>query len=227
MKLLFLGILACGWAEAAESVAPIQAERLRGEVLLIRGKKAERVTTEMALRAGDILRTGKEGSIRIVTTQARTDVAPYSTVRVGGVSELGLQYGHVRVVANKQVGSITSGRKPSFRIKTPAAVMGVRGTEFLVHVMRDEKEFSERLAGHLAEPPALKALEKLGSLPELYSQVCCLDGAVEVKPARTDKLVLKAGDITRIRGKQGDFAPSRSGVEEVRATRQAIGFPND
>jgi hypothetical protein len=217
--------MAAGISGVAAAAEPsLLAERIRGEVLLIRSGNAQRLVSETPLRKGDVVRTGREGSVRVVTPLAKTDLAPFTTVTVGDPTFLTLRYGHLRTIA---IPAKKPGKRASFQIRTPTSVMGVRGTEFLAHVTRDEKEFGERLAGHLTEPPALAELPKLGSLPGLYSQVCCLDGRIELKPSRSDVVVLHAGDIARIRASVGEFAPTAVGLDEVRSTRQALGFPGE
>ena len=86
----------------------------------------------------DVINTGSEGSVKILfSDQSIMDLGPSSLFKVDQFEsgsdpkkrkvEMSLAYGRVRAAINQKVGS-----EGKFKIKTRAATMGVRGTEFYV-----------------------------------------------------------------------------------------------
>ena len=82
--------------------------------------------------------------------------------------EMSLGYGRIRAAINQKVGNLGK-----FKIKTRAATMGVRGTEFYVI-----SEIEENPAGKESKSGTL------GSDPALKTQVVVTEGKVEVSAAK-------------------------------------------
>ncbi|MGZ3688274.1 MAG: FecR family protein [Bdellovibrionota bacterium] len=229
MPIWFALLFLC-WPSHAAGLVPeqnVRAERQSGDIELFRGSEEEPVMPHTSLIKGDILRTGKDSTLRLMTGSAVVDLAPGTTLQItdtGAPSRpevLKLLYGHIRAQVSKDVE-----RKLKLKILTPTTSLGVRGTEFLVHVTRNEKEFTARNRGEFSEPPSLKELPKIAGKSSLYSRVCCLDGSVEVHPVKGLTATIHPGEISEIHGPNGDGAKAAT-LEEIRKTRKAVGLPED
>ena len=136
-----------------------------------------------ALKSGDsvfredVINTGSEGSVKILfSDQSIMDLGPSSLFKVDQFEsgpdpkkrkvEMSLAYGRVRAAINQKVGS-----EGKFKIKTRAATMGVRGTEF--YVMSD---ILSSVAGKESKG------EVAASAPK--TQVLVTEGKVEVTPSK-------------------------------------------
>lgn len=113
-------------------------KQVQGEVLLGRGD-GRAVQPGEAVRAGERVRTGKDGATSIVLKDgtvmvlgpdSTADLSQYqfdSTTQEGNLLVELLQ-GSVRVVT----GLLARVNPDRFKVKTPTAVVGVRGTDFIV-----------------------------------------------------------------------------------------------
>jgi hypothetical protein len=121
----------------------------------------------------DVINTGSEGSVKILfSDQSIMDLGPSSLFKVDQFEsgsdpkkrkvEMSLAYGRVRAAINQKVGS-----EGKFKIKTRAATMGVRGTEF--YVMSD---ILSSIAGKESKGEAAASAPK--------TQVLVTEGKVEV-----------------------------------------------
>lgn len=101
---------------------------------------------EMALQVGDTVRTGPDSRARIVTEDDNTLILTQNSVLTIGRAEsnyeddsqnsdFNLDSGKVRAIVTKLATS-----NSSFQIKTPTAVAGVRGTDYVVEVDPDTEE---------------------------------------------------------------------------------------
>jgi hypothetical protein len=101
-----------------------------------------RVGVHMGLYPGDRIRTGPDSKVKVIIftpqgTQDVIDIRPNTLFEVPGVREIDM-YGKTPRILRVPKGIIKTiirrikGEKPSFYIKTPTVVLGVRGTEFIV-----------------------------------------------------------------------------------------------
>jgi hypothetical protein len=235
MQFLLLSFLLFSVSAGAASVPTNRVEKIRGEVYLVKGKKKVLIlNSETPLKAGDVVITGKDASLRVVAGKVVADLASDSAVKFSG----GLQvlYGQVLVGVKKPSEAPMASGKKSKKKKTvqkkswvtkltlPTAVVETEGGEFLVNIVRDEAEFGRRAAGNTERAPPLLEVLALKKSPKLYSQVGVLDGVVGVKPAKSERLALHAGEMTRIRGSQGDYAAVPVGLDQLKALRSRVGF---
>jgi len=147
----------------------------RGEVTLYHDNKPATIQTHMPIYAGDTLLTGKRGRIKCkmvdqsfiyVSKGSRITIKSYThdkqTLKNG---EMNLLWGKSRFLVHK----LTS--NGAFNVKTSTAVMGVRGTEFVVMV---------------PPPPTMPRGAKvtLASIPHMPTRLVLLHGIVAASNVR-------------------------------------------
>lgn len=117
----------------------------KGSVHIERGGERLPVSVGMAVRPADVLVTGADGSAGVTfSDNSLVSVGPGSVFAIDkysfdttthvGEFEGSLRHGRLAAVSGKMVKQSPE----SMKIRTPSAIMGVRGTEFLVQV--DEAE---------------------------------------------------------------------------------------
>ncbi|NOY87349.1 MAG: FecR domain-containing protein [Deltaproteobacteria bacterium] len=119
----------------------------------------------VVLAPGDSVRTGSDGRVelRVMADGSRIDVAPSTTLKVIK-DAIRLDLGKVLLRIAKGINR----KLIRFRVKTPVAVCGVRGTEFAVHTEPDGRTVVSVLEGNVeitslngGEPVILKAGQEL------------------------------------------------------------------
>lgn len=193
------------------------ASELAGEVVLTSGTTARLrpqqlnspVRVGSAVHAGDQFRTGSDGHIELrMRDGARLSIGPDSEFQVdeyrfGGGSDrsfYSLGRGLLRTVS----GAIGKVRHDEFRLRTPTAVMGIRGTAFTV-----EHRLCMPLSGC-----------EDGLLPGERLRVSVDEGRVVVLSARGEYDV-PAGRTLRLAGRDGVPVLSFSGPVRQPAAGQA------
>jgi hypothetical protein len=117
----------------------------KGSVEIQRGADRLPAVVGAGLRASDVLVTGADGSAGVTfTDNSLVSVGPnsvfaidryrFDTTTHAGEFEGSLRKGRLAAVSGKMVKQSPE----SMRIRTPSAIMGVRGTEFVVEV--DDKK---------------------------------------------------------------------------------------
>lgn len=113
----------------------------KGSVHIERGAERLAVSIGMAVRPADVLVTGADGSAGVTfSDNSLVSLGPNSVFAIdkyrfdatthAGEFEGNLRQGRLAAVSGKMVKQ----QPESMKIRTPAAIMGVRGTEFLVQV---------------------------------------------------------------------------------------------
>lgn len=113
----------------------------KGSVQIQRGGAKVPATVGTAIRTSDIIVTGADGSAGVTfTDNSLVSVGPNSVFAIdkyrfdstthAGEFEGNLKQGRLAAVSGKMVKQSPE----SMKIRTPSAVMGVRGTEFVVQV---------------------------------------------------------------------------------------------
>jgi hypothetical protein len=163
--LLVVGGLAVGTptAHAAEDYIA-RAVSVSGKVLA-RSESVDGAIRMTFLKPGDklyqgsIVNTGSNGAVKLLMTDRTIlDLGPSSLFKLNDYQfdkakmgdrkvDLSLDYGTVRASVNEKLTT----RKGKFTIRTKAATMGVRGTEFVVNAPIPEKN----AAGATIEPPKM------------------------------------------------------------------------
>jgi len=132
-------LLACAAAAAADEVGQIKVAK--GEVTVDRSGQAVPAQVGLPLAAADVLKTGADGSVGItMRDNSLLSMGPNSVLSLDrfefdptthqGRFESGLQRGTLAVVS----GRLARQSPQAMTVRTPSAVLGVRGTEFVVSV---------------------------------------------------------------------------------------------
>ena len=149
MRKLLLLLAAIGFAGAAAASDIGLVKVAKGEVRIERHGAKLPVTVGTAVRLSDVVVTGADGSAGITfTDNSLVSVGPnsvfaidkyrFDTTTHAGEFEGNLRQGRLAAVSGKMVKQAPE----SMRIRTPSAIMGVRGTEFVVQV--DEAQASAK-----------------------------------------------------------------------------------
>jgi len=137
---IVLGLLpACGAAAQAERIG--QLRNVSGEAFVVRGDVREPAVVGNIVQQKDIIETGQNGAIGITfddnsvfSTGPNSSVSLEefkfnpSTLKGSFLAKLGK--GTLSVIS----GDIARGSPEAMKIRTPSAILGVRGTSFLVRV---------------------------------------------------------------------------------------------
>ena len=126
-------------AIAADNIGLVKVSK--GAVQLQRGGEKLPVKVGTSLQTSDVLITGADGSAGITfTDNSLVSVGPnsvfaiekyrFDTTTHAGEFEGNLRQGRLAAVSGKMVKQAPE----SMKIRTPSAIMGVRGTEFVVQV---------------------------------------------------------------------------------------------
>lgn len=132
-------LAACAAAGAADDVGQIKVAK--GQVSVDRGGQSLPAQVGMALTAADVLKTGADGSVGItMRDNSLLSAGPNSVLSLDrfdfdpttyqGRFESGLQRGTLAVVS----GRIARQSPQAMTVRTPSAVLGVRGTDFVISV---------------------------------------------------------------------------------------------
>ena len=142
-KALFVAVaLAFAGSAVAADVGLIKVSK--GSVQIERAGAKLPAAVGMGLQASDVIVTGTDGSAGVTfTDNSLVSVGPNSVFAIDkysfdttthqGEFEGNLKQGRLAAISGKMVKQSPE----SMKIRTPSAIMGVRGTEFLVQV--DEK----------------------------------------------------------------------------------------
>ncbi|MCX4189699.1 FecR family protein [Methylophaga sp. OBS3] len=138
--LVMMGLMVLAMAAHGESTIGT-IKTLSGEVSVVRGGDVIDATLGAPLYAQDSLKTGTSGSVGILLhDDARLSLGPDSTMALeqfsfnpqthDGQASVAIQQGTLSVISGK----LTEKRPGALQVKTPAAILAVRGTEFSVKV---------------------------------------------------------------------------------------------
>jgi hypothetical protein len=139
MVLSVVAVLAAFGAAPAVAQEAGHVKVAKGAVQIERGGQKLPATLGAMLQAGDVVVTGADGSVGITfLDNSLLSAGPNSVLAIDrfafdstthqGTFESSLQKGTLAVVSGK----LAKQSPDAMKVKTPAAVLGVRGTEFLV-----------------------------------------------------------------------------------------------
>lgn len=138
----WLVILAAAAFAAASHAGDVgQIKNLRGTVHVERDGQKLAATGGMGVRQSDVLVTGADGTVGVTfLDNSLLSLGPSSTLSIDrfrfdttthdGQFDTSLKRGTLAVVS----GRIVQRTPEAMRVRTPSAIMGVRGTEFVVKV---------------------------------------------------------------------------------------------
>jgi hypothetical protein len=131
-----LGILAAGALHAAEIG---QIKIAKGQVSVERAGQTLPATPGLRLQTADVVKTGADGSVGITMTDnsllsagpksvLSLDQYAFDTTTYQGKFDSTLKQGTLAVVSGK----IAKQSPEAMTVRTPATILGIRGTEFVV-----------------------------------------------------------------------------------------------
>ena len=131
--------LAVGLAQPTSAADIGQIKVAKGAVTIERGGQAQPATVGARLQTSDVVKTGVDGSVGInMSDNSLLSLGPNSTLSLDryefdsttnqGAFDASLRKGSLAVVS----GRIAKQSPDAMTVRTPYAVLGVRGTEFVV-----------------------------------------------------------------------------------------------
>jgi len=143
-KAIFLATLCFSGAALAADIGMVKVAQ--GTVEIQRGASKVPATVGTTVQTSDVIVTGADGSAGVTfTDNSLVSVGPnsvfaidkyrFDTTTHAGEFEGNLKRGKLAAVSGKMVKQSPD----SMKIRTPSAIMGVRGTEFLVQVDEPSK----------------------------------------------------------------------------------------
>ena len=137
--LISLFLVASLSARAAAEAAIGQIKTASGEVTVLRGGVSQKVGTGDRVFQSDVITTGPDGSVGITfadnsmmslgpDSQLSLDQFRFDTTTHEGVFDSSLANGTLAVKS----GQIVKQTPEAMKVRTPGALLGVRGTEFVV-----------------------------------------------------------------------------------------------
>lgn len=146
MRKFLILLVALGFAGSALAADIGLVKVAKGSVQIQRGATKIPATVGTGLQQADVVITGADGSAGITfTDNSLVSVGPnsvfaidkyhFDTTTHAGEFEGNLKQGRLAAVSGKMVKQSPD----SMKIRTPSAIMGVRGTEFVVQVDETKK----------------------------------------------------------------------------------------
>ena len=120
------------WAGAAQAADIGQIKTSKGDVSIERAGQSLRGDAGARLQDADVVRTGNDGSVGItMTDNSLLSAGPNSVLSLDRYEfDASLQRGTLAVVS----GRLAKQSSDAMTVRTPSAILGVRGTEFVVSV---------------------------------------------------------------------------------------------
>jgi hypothetical protein len=140
MRWLFI-LAAASFAAASYADDVGQIKNLRGAVHVERDGQKLAAASGMGVRQSDVLVTGADGSVGVTfLDNSLLSIGPGSALAIDRYSfDSTTHDGHFDASLKRGTLAVVSGRivkrsPEAMRVRTPSAIMGVRGTEFVVKV---------------------------------------------------------------------------------------------
>ncbi len=131
--------LLCGWAAAASAADIGQVKVAKGQVTIERQGTTIPATVGARLQVADTVKTGADGSVGItMDDDSLLSAGPNSALSLDRYAfDSTTNQGRLDTSLNKGTLSVISGRiakqsPDAMTVRTPNAILGVRGTEFVV-----------------------------------------------------------------------------------------------
>ncbi|MGH1461191.1 MAG: FecR family protein [Neptuniibacter sp.] len=137
--LLFGGLVLCTTVWAESDIGKIKV--LQGDVQIHRNSQVIDAELNVSVYASDLIETGKGSSVGLLfNDDSRISAGPHSRISLDqfsfdkkthdGQFDVSIKKGTLSVISGK----LTKKRPRALKVKTPAAILAVRGTEFSVSV---------------------------------------------------------------------------------------------
>jgi len=135
------GILLLAFAVAADAADIGQIKVAKGQVSIERNGQTLPGEVGLRLQPADVLKTGADGSVGVtMSDNSLLSAGPNSVLALDryefdsttseGQFDASLQKGSLAVIS----GRIAKQSPDAMKVRTPSAILGVRGTEFVVNV---------------------------------------------------------------------------------------------
>jgi hypothetical protein len=138
-RIAVVSALLCSWAAAASAADIGQVKIAKGQVTIERQGVTTPATVGARLQVADTVRTGADGSVGItMDDDSLLSAGPNSALSLDRYAfESTTNQGRLDTSLNKGTLSVISGRiakqsPDAMTVRTPTAILGVRGTEFVV-----------------------------------------------------------------------------------------------
>ena len=144
IRLLACAVLAAGALAAAPLAANdiAQIKTMSGTVMVERGSQRVLASVGMKLQQADVIRTGIDGSVGITfvdntimsagpNSSLTLDQFSFNSTTHEGKLDASVRSGTLSVISGK----IAKQSPQAMTIRTPAAILGARGTEFFIQVV--------------------------------------------------------------------------------------------
>ena len=139
LLVLGLGMVCAGlWTVEASAQDAGRVKTVKGTVYIERGKQRELALVGSGVRQADTLVTGPDGAVGVtLADDTLLSAGPNSVLVIEKFVYEPNQPGSIEAALTKGTLAVVSGRiakqaPDSMRVKTPSAILGVRGTEFVV-----------------------------------------------------------------------------------------------
>jgi hypothetical protein len=139
LLVLGLGVLCAAlWAGEAAAQDAGRVKTVKGTVYIERGGQRELALVGSGVRQADTLVTGADGAVGVtLADDTLLSAGPNSVLVIERFVYDANQPGSVETALTKGTLAVVSGRiakqaPDAMRVKTPSAILGVRGTEFVV-----------------------------------------------------------------------------------------------
>jgi hypothetical protein len=140
VMLALAGLVTAGVAVAADEIGRVKV--VKGTVGIERSGSRVPATVGMPLREGDVVVTGRDGSVGVTfNDDSLLSVGPDSTLAIdrfafdstthAGRFDTSLRQGTLSAVSGK----IAKQSPDAMKVRTPSTILGVRGTEFVVRAV--------------------------------------------------------------------------------------------
>lgn len=144
MSWISIAALAVAFAMPAEAADIGQIKVAKGSVSIERGGQIVPAAAGVRLQAGDVLKTGADGSVGLTMSDnsllsagpnsiLALDRYEYDSTTSQGQFDATLQKGSLAVIS----GRIAKQSPEAMTVRTPSSILGVRGTEFVVSANDD------------------------------------------------------------------------------------------
>lgn len=190
--ILLISCLFIGFNLYAED---IQIILVKGKAKVVRSDKEMELSKKTLLKDNDLIMTANKSFVRIKLNKSVVTIAPNSYYKIatakmnsGDVNIGTLLYGHLHALFQKDP-------KLKRTIKTKSAALGIRGTTILLHVSRNQTEYRQRYKGKVHPIPTLEEVKKLNSDGSAFTQICCIEGLIEVQTNAGKKADLSEGQV--------------------------------
>ena len=208
-RLFIIGLALCGMFFALGASAAAAAERpigritkLKGAAMVVHNGRELKARVGRSLYEKDVVKTQRGARLRItlkdnsivsVDENSTIDLAEYKfePQKKRRRAFFNMMSGKIRVFANRLAGYKTK----SFRVKTPTAICGVRGTVFMIEIVNN-----------------------------VATIITCFDSQVQVANNNdpTNFLILDAGLKTQILGGDAPTQPIEATDEEIEQFKQEL-----